>query len=98
MYEHAASKKERKNLANVRSGEYEGLADKLKVAKWAPDFGPAEFNPQAGATAIGARDFLIAYNVNLNTASVRRANSVAYDVREKGRIKRKGNPITGTIM
>ena len=98
LYEHAASKKERRNLANVRSGEYEGLADKLKDAKWKPDYGPAEFNPQAGATAIGARDFLIAYNVNLNTASVRRANSVAYDVREKGRIKRIGNPITGPIV
>jgi len=98
LYEHAASKKERKNLANVRSGEYEGLADKLKDSKWKPDFGPAEFNSTAGATAIGARDFLIAYNVNLNTASVRRANSVAYDVREKGRIKRTGDPITGPIV
>ncbi len=98
LYEHAASKKDRKNLASVRSGEYEGLPDKLKDPKWKPDFGSAEFNPQAGATAIGARDFLIAYNVNLNTASVRRANSVAYDIREKGRIKRKGNPITGPII
>ena len=98
LYEHAASQKDRKNLASVRSGEYEGLPDKLKDPKWKPDFGPAEFNPQAGATAIGARDFLIAYNVNLNTASVRRANSVAYDIREKGRVKRKGNPITGPIQ
>lgn len=98
LYEHAASKKDRKNLASVRSGEYEGLPDKLKNPKWKPDFGPAVFNPQSGATAIGARDFLIAYNVNLNTASVRRANSVAYDIREKGRIKRKGNPITGPII
>ncbi|MEM9544506.1 MAG: glutamate formimidoyltransferase [Bacteroidota bacterium] len=98
LYEHAASKKERKNLANVRSGEYEGLPDKLKDPKWKPDYGPAQFNSQAGATAIGARDFLIAYNVNLNTASVRRANSVAYDIREKGRVKRKGNPITGPIV
>lgn len=98
LYEHAASSKERKNLASVRSGEYEGLQDKLNDPKWKPDFGPAVFNPHAGATAIGARDFLIAYNVNLNTASVRRANSVAYDIREKGRIKRKGNPITGPIM
>ena len=98
LYEHAASKKDRKNLASVRSGEYEGLPDKLKDAKWKPDYGPAKFNPQAGATAIGARDFLIAYNVNLNTASVRRANSVAYDIREKGRIKRTGNPITGPIV
>ena len=98
LYEHAASKKDRKNLASVRSGEYEGLPDKLNDPKWKPDFGPAEFNAQAGATAIGARDFLIAYNVNLNTASVRRANSVAYDIREKGRVKRKGNPITGPIV
>lgn len=98
LYEHAASKKDRKNLASVRSGEYEGLPEKLKDPKWKPDFGTSTFNPQAGATAIGARDFLIAYNVNLNTASVRRANSVAYDIREKGRIKRKGDPITGTIM
>lgn len=98
LYEHAASKKDRKNLASVRSGEYEGLADKLKDPKWKPDYGPAEFNPQAGATAIGARDFLIAYNVNLNTASVRRANSVAYDIREKGRVKRTGNPITGPVV
>jgi len=98
LYEHAASKKERKNLAFVRSGEYEGLPEKLKKPEWKPDFGPSVFNTQAGATAIGARDFLIAYNVNLNTASVRRANSVAYDIREKGRIKRKGNPITGPII
>jgi glutamate formiminotransferase/formiminotetrahydrofolate cyclodeaminase len=98
LYEHAAAKKDRKNLASVRSGEYEGLADKLKDPNWKPDFGPAKFNPQAGATAIGARDFLIAYNVNLNTASVRRANSVAYDIREKGRIKRKGNPISGPVV
>jgi glutamate formiminotransferase/formiminotetrahydrofolate cyclodeaminase len=98
LYEHAASKKDRKNLASVRSGEYEGLPEKLKNPTWKPDFGPAAFNAQSGATAIGARDFLIAYNVNLNTASVRRANSVAYDIREKGRIKRKGNPITGPII
>ena len=98
LYEHAASKKDRKNLASVRSGEYEGLPDKLNNPNWKPDYGPAVFNPKAGATAISARDFLIAYNVNLNTASVRRANSVAYDIREKGRIKRKGNPITGPIV
>ena len=98
LYEHAASKKDRKNLATVRSGEYEGLPDKLSDPKWKPDFGPAKFNPRAGATAIGARDFLIAYNVNLNTASVRRANSVAYDIREKGRVKRKGDPVTGPVV
>ncbi|MEE9439189.1 MAG: glutamate formimidoyltransferase [Saprospiraceae bacterium] len=98
LYEAAASKKERKNLATVRAGEYEGLPDKLKMPKWKPDYGPTQFNPRAGATAIGARDFLIAYNVNLNTSSVKRANSVAFDIREKGRIKRAGNPITGKIV
>ncbi len=98
LYEHAASKKERQNLATVRAGEYEGLPDKLADPKWKPDYGPAKFNATAGATAIGARDFLIAYNVNLNTTSVKRANSVAFDIREKGRIKRKGNPVTGEIV
>ena len=98
LYEHAATKKERTNLAIVRAGEYEGLTDKLADPKWKPDFGPAKFNAKAGATAIGARDFLIAYNVNLNTTSVKRANSVAFDIREKGRIKREGNPITGKIL
>lgn len=98
LYEHAASKKERQNLATVRAGEYEGLIDKLADPKWKPDYGPAKFNAKTGATAIGARDFLIAYNVNLNTTSVKRANSVAFDIREKGRVKRKGNPITGEIV
>lgn len=98
MYEAAATSPERTNLANIRAGEYEGLAQKLQQAEWKPDYGPARFNEKSGATAIGARDFLIAYNVNLNTTSVRRANSVAFDVREKGRIKRKGNPITGEIV
>lgn len=98
MYEFAASKAERQNLATVRSGEYEGLQEKLKDPSWKPDYGPAKFNARAGATAIGARDFLIAYNVNLNTTSVRRANAVAFDVREKGRVKRAGHPITGKII
>ena len=98
LYEHAASIKERQNLATVRSGEYEGLIDKLTQSKWKPDYGPAKFNPKSGATAIGARDFLIAYNVNLNTTSVKRANSVAFDIREKGRIKREGDPINGKIV
>lgn len=98
MYEFAATVPERRNLATVRSGEYEGLNEKLKNPIWKPDFGPAKFNAKSGATAIGARDFLIAYNVNLNTTSVRRANSVAFDVREKGRVKREGNPVTGTII
>jgi glutamate formiminotransferase/formiminotetrahydrofolate cyclodeaminase len=98
LYEQAASKEERRNLATVRAGEYEGLAEKLKDAAWQPDFGPAILNIRSGATAVGARDFLIAYNVNLNTTSVRRANSVAFDVREKGRAKRIGDPITGEIV
>ena len=98
LYEFAASKPEWKNLAIVRSGEYEGLADKIIQAKWKPDYGPAEFNAQSGATAISARNFLIAYNINLNTTSVRRATAIAFDVREQGRIKREGNPITGKVV
>lgn len=94
-YESAALNPQRKNLADIRAGEYEGLKEKLKNPEWKPDFGPSEFNPQSGATVIGARNFLVAYNVNLNTTSVRRANSVAYDVREKGRIKRVGDAIDG---
>ena len=97
-YERAATRPERRNLAAVRAGEYEGLADKLADPDWAPDFGPAEFQPRTGATAVGARDFLVAYNVNLNTTSTRRANAVAFDVREKGRIKRLGDPLTGEIV
>jgi len=87
MYESAATKPERQNLATIRAGEYEGMAAKLKDPKWYPDYGTSTFNEKAGATVIGARDFLVAYNVNLNTTSVRRANSVAFDVRENGRIK-----------
>ena len=98
LYEEAATKEERRNLATIRTGEYEGLPEKLQDPNWKPDYGPAKFNPRSGATAIGARDFLIAYNVNLNTTSVRRANSVAFDVREKGRVKREGNPITGKVV
>ncbi len=97
-YENAATKSERTNLAVVRAGEYEGLPKKVTDSEWKPDFGPATFNPSSGASAIGARDFLIAYNVNLNTTSVRRANSVAFDIREKGRIKRTGNPVTGPVV
>ncbi|MFK7907702.1 MAG: glutamate formimidoyltransferase [Chitinophagales bacterium] len=101
LYESAASQPVRKNLAIVRSGEYEGLVKKLGNEKWTPDAGPAEFNERAkktGATAIGARDFLIAYNVNINTTSTRRANSIAFDVRENGRTKREGGSITGKII
>jgi glutamate formiminotransferase/formiminotetrahydrofolate cyclodeaminase len=89
-YENAASSEERKNLATVRSGEYEGLKEKLSNPNWKPDFGPTEFNQQivsSGVTAISARDFLIAYNVNLNSTSTRRANAIAFDIRENGRVK-----------
>jgi glutamate formiminotransferase/formiminotetrahydrofolate cyclodeaminase len=96
-YENAAFNEERRNLANCRSGEYEGLPRKLEDLHWKPDFGPAKFNARTGAIAIGARDFLVAYNVNLNTTSPRRANAVAFDIREKGRPVREGNPITGKI-
>jgi glutamate formiminotransferase/formiminotetrahydrofolate cyclodeaminase len=94
-YEYAAYEEKRKNLANCRSGEYEGLKDKLQKSEWKPDFGPAKFNARSGATAVGARDFLVAYNINLNTTSTRRANSVAFDIREKGRVKREGGKLTG---
>lgn len=98
LYENAASRPERRNLAMVRAGEYEGLATRLEDPNWKPDYGPAVFHARAGATAIGARDFLIAYNINLNTTSTRRANSVAFDIREKGRIKRAGDPLNGPIV
>ncbi len=98
MYESAATTSERQNLATIRAGEYEGFVQKIKDPKWAPDYGKAEYNPQSGATVIGARDFLVAYNVNLNTTSVRRANSVAFDVREQGRVLRSGDSVTGEIL
>lgn len=97
-YENAAFKESRRNLANCRSGEYEGLKKKLSDPEWVPDYGPSVFNERSGATAVGARDFLVAFNVNLNTTSTRRANAIAFDVREKGRIKREGNPVTGRIV
>lgn len=87
LYESAAQKEDRKNLASIRAGEYEGFADKIKDPNWTPDYGAAIFNEKSGATVIGARDFLVAYNVNLNTTSTRRANSVAFDLRENGRVK-----------
>src|SRR5438874_3861508 len=87
LYEKAAKDKSRSNLAVIRAGEYEGFFEKIKQPEWKPDFGPAIFNEKSGATVIGVRDFLVAYNVNLNTKSVRRANSVAIDVREQGRVK-----------
>lgn len=98
LYESAQPDKERSNLSVIRSGEYEGFFDKIKEDKWKPDFGPQEMNAQSGATCIGARDFLIAYNVNLNTKSTRIANRVAFDVREQGRVKREGNPYVGPVV
>lgn len=88
LYEEAAQKPERKNLANIRVGEYEGLAEKLRNPEWAPDYGKPVFNPRAGATVIGAREFLIAYNINLNTRDRRLAHHIALNLREKGRAKR----------
>ena len=100
LYEHSAQKGYRKNLADIREGEYEGLKNKMIDPKWKPDFGLIDFNriKKTGATVIGARDFLIAYNINLNTTSTRRANAIAFDIREKGRIARKGNSLTGEIL
>lgn len=86
FYEFAATSPERKNLATIRAGEYEGFAKKITQPEWKPDFGPATFNPKFGAMVIGARNFLVAYNVNLNTTSTRRANAIAFDVREAGRV------------
>jgi glutamate formiminotransferase/formiminotetrahydrofolate cyclodeaminase len=98
LYEAAQPNPTRRNLADIRQGEYEGLERKLADPAWKPDFGPAAFNPKSGATVIGARDFLVAYNVNLNTTSTRRANAVAFDVREIGRPKREGHPLTGKVV
>jgi glutamate formiminotransferase/formiminotetrahydrofolate cyclodeaminase len=98
LYEEAQANKNRSNLSIIRAGEYEGFFKKIKQTAWQPDFGPNEFDPKRGATVIGARDFLVAYNVNLNTTSTRRANSIAFDVREAGRVKREGDPITGKIV
>ena len=99
-YEYAAKSKIRRNLANCRSGEYEGLEEKFKDNNWKPDYGPSKFNEnikKSGATAIAARDFLIAYNINLNTTSTRRANAIAFDLREAGRLKRKENNLIGSV-
>ena len=100
-YESAAFKPERRNLAVCRAGEYEALPEKISDPERRPDFGPSEFTERAafsGATNVGARDFLIAVNYNLNTTSTRSANAVAFDVREKGRPMREGDPITGKIV
>ena len=91
LYEYSAQKEERRNLANIRKGEYEGLAEKLKDPEWKPDFGPAEFNEKSGATVIGARDFLLAYNINLNTRDRAVAHDIALTIREAGRAKRDKN-------
>src|SRR6187455_1061900 len=85
LYESAQKNPARKNLSVIRAGEYEGFFKKIKLPEWKPDFGPDEFHAKSGATVIGARDFLVAYNVNLNTTSTRRANAIAFDVREAGR-------------
>jgi glutamate formiminotransferase/formiminotetrahydrofolate cyclodeaminase len=87
LYEKAARDPSRSNLSVIRAGEYEGFFEKIKDAAWKPDFGPSVFDEKSGATVIGAREFLVAYNINLNTKAVRRANSVAFDVREQGRNK-----------
>jgi glutamate formiminotransferase/formiminotetrahydrofolate cyclodeaminase len=97
-YEAAALDAKRRNLATIRAGEYEGLKKKLEDPAWKPDFGPARFDARAGSVIVGARDFLVAYNINLNTTSVRRANAIAFDVRERGREEREGNPITGKVV
>ena len=100
-YEFAAFKNERQSLAICRSGEYEALKERISTDKWKPDFGATQWSDKvagSGATAIGARNFLVAYNVNLNTTSTRRANAIAFDVREAGRAKREGNPVTGKIV
>lgn len=98
LYEAAQANKDRNNLSVIRGGEYEGFFKKIKLPEWEPDFGPAEHSLKSGSTVIGARDFLVAYNINLNTTSTRRANSIAFDVREAGRVKREGNQATGKIV
>jgi glutamate formiminotransferase / formiminotetrahydrofolate cyclodeaminase len=89
LYEAAQADKTRNNLSVIRAGGYEGFFKKIKLPEWKPDFGPAEFDAKRGGTVIGARDFLVAYNVNLNTTSTRRANAIAFDVREAGRVKKE---------
>ena len=101
FYEFAATEEKRRNLANCRAGEYEGLQQKIMDPAWKPDSGATGYNDvvrKSGAIALSARNFLIAYNVNLNTTSTRWANSIAYDIREKGRVKREGNQLTGKIL
>ena len=98
LYEEAQTNKKRSNLSEIRAGEYEGYFKKILLPEWKPDFGPQIFDEKRGATVIGARDFLVAYNINLNTTSTRRANSIAFDVTEAGRVLRDGDPITGKVI
>lgn len=98
LYEHSAQTPERENLARIREGEYEGLADKLNDLHWKPDFGPAEFNARAGATVIGCREFLIAYNIDLNTRDARLATDIAFELREKGRSRRIPHPTSKNLL
>ncbi len=98
LYEKSAQKPDRTNLAKIRAGEYEGLAEKLNDPHWKPDFGPASFNPQAGATVMGGREFLIAYNINLNTQDKRIANDIAFELREKGRSVRVQNQLSKNLL
>ncbi len=97
LYEEAATAPERRNLSIIRKGEYEGLSEKLKDPRWKPDYGPVSFNAKSGATVTGARMFLIAYNVNLNTNDTKLANEIALRIRESGRVKKDGtgNPVLG---
>src|SRR5258707_2831976 len=95
LYEKAAKNESRSNLSVIRAGEYEGFFEKIRQPEWKPDFGLAKLNEKAGATAVGAREFLVAYNANLNTKSVRRATSVAFDVREQGRVKTEDGTTSG---
>ena len=98
LYEYSAQKPDRVKLPSIRKGEYEGLADKLKDPHWKPDFGPAKFHAQAGATVMGGRDFLIAYNINLNTQDKRLADDIAFELREKGRSARNANPLSKNLL
>jgi glutamate formiminotransferase/formiminotetrahydrofolate cyclodeaminase len=97
LYEYAQADKTRSNLSVIRAGEYEGFFKKIKLPGWRPDFGPVEMDIKRGATVIGARDFLVAYNVNLNTTSVAMANAIAFDVRESGRIIREGEQVNDNV-
>ncbi|MBU0529005.1 glutamate formimidoyltransferase, partial [bacterium] len=98
IYEYSAQKPDRINLAKIRQGEYEGLAEKLKDPHWKPDFGPVKFHPQAGATVMGGREFLIAYNINLNTIDKRLADDIAFELRETGRSARVSNPFSKNLL